>query len=222
MVQSNLKKISAVIPAYNEEKNIFDVINRTKEYVDEVIVVDDCSSDNTATVALKARARVLSNKKKTGYVESIKRGFRGAIGDIIITLDADGEHNPEEIPYLLRPILNYKADLVLGKREKIARISERFLNWLTNFKVKVEDSGTGFRTIKKDLALKLNLKGKCTCGIFVLESASNGAKIAEVPVSINSIDKKREIAWHHFLQFFYIFNWITSSKKSKFKQNVKN
>lgn len=117
MVQSNLKKISAVIPAYNEEKNIFDVINRTKEYVDEVIVVDDFSSDNIATVALKAGARVLSSKKNIGYIESIKRGFRNATGDIIITLDGDREHIPEEIPDLLKPILIGKADLVLGKRD---------------------------------------------------------------------------------------------------------
>lgn len=130
MAQSNLKKISAVIPAYNEEKIIVDVINRTKEYVDEVIVVDDCSSDNTTAVALRAGARVISNRKKAGYIESIKSGFRNVTGDIIITLDADGEHNPEEIPDLLIPILKGEADVVLGKREKIARISERFLNWL--------------------------------------------------------------------------------------------
>lgn len=208
MAQSNLKKISAVIPAYKEEKRIVDVINKTKEYVDEVLVVDDCSSDNTAEVASRAGARVISNRKKTGYIESIKRGFRNVTGDIVIILDADGEHNPEEIPDLLEPILNDKADLVLGKREKIARISERFLNWLTNFKVKIEDSGAGFRAIKKDLALKLNLKGKCTCGIFVLESASKRAKFIEVPISINSIVKKRKIAWHHFLQFFYILIWL--------------
>jgi len=98
--------------------------------------------------------------------------------------------------------------LVLGRKEKITRISERFLNWLTNFKVKVEDSGTGFRAIKKDLALKLYLKGKCICGKFALEAYFYGAKITEVPITINSINKKRGIAWHHFLQLFYVLKWI--------------
>jgi glycosyltransferase involved in cell wall biosynthesis len=156
-----LKKISAVVPAYNEEKRIGDVINRTKKYVDEIIVVDDCSSDNTAPVARNSGAEIIPNDKNIGYIESIKRGFRKATGDIIVTMDADGEHNPEEIPDLLKPILSGKADVVLGKRIKISRISERFLNWLTNFRVKVEDSGTGFRAIKKNLALNLNLRGKC-------------------------------------------------------------
>lgn len=113
-----------MIPAYNEEKIIVHVINRTKEYVDEVLVVDDRSSDKTAEVAEKAGATVLSNKKSTGYIESIKRRFRDVNGDVIITIDADGEHNPEEIPDLLIPILNSEADVVLGKREKIARILE--------------------------------------------------------------------------------------------------
>lgn len=217
MVQSNLKKISAVIPAFNEEKKIEDVINRAKHFVEEIVVIDDCSSDKTGEVASKAGAKVSANKKNMGYIDSIKKGFRNAIGDIIVTLDGDGEHNPEEIPTLLKPILNGKADFVLGKREKIPRISERFLNWLTNFKVKVKDSGTGFRAIKKDLALKLDLRGKCTCGIFALEADSYGAKIVEAPITINSIDKKRNIAWHHFLQFFYIIKWIISIKKSKFE-----
>lgn len=208
MAQSNSIKISAVIPAYNEEKGIGDVVNRTKNFVDEVIVIDDCSSDNTVDVAKNAGAIVIKNLKNIGYIDSIKKGFRKSTGNVIITLDGDGEHNPEEIPNLIKPILNDRADLVLGKRERINRISERFLNWLTNFRVKVKDSGTGFRAVKRDLALKLNLKGKCTCGLFVLEAASYSVKIKEVPISINSINEKRKIAWHHFLQFFYILKWL--------------
>jgi len=201
-------KISAIIPAYNEEKRIKSVIEKTKKYVDEVLVIDDCSSDSTPIIAEKSGAKVISNNKNLGYIKSIKKGFRVASGDIITTLDGDGEHNPEEIPNLLKPILNGYADLVLGKREKISRISERFLNWLTNFKLKIKDSGTGFRAIKKELALRLELKGKCTCGIFVLEANSCGAKIKEVPITINPINKKRKIAWHHFKQFFNIVKWL--------------
>ena len=160
--------------------------------MDEIIVINDCSSDNTADVAKRLGARVLSNEANIGYIESIKRGFKHAQGEIIVTLDADGEHNPEEIPDLVKPLLENKADLVLGKREKIQRISERLLNWLTQFKVKVQDSGTGFKAIKKELALKLNLKGKCICGIFVLEAQSFGAQIAEVPIHINPVEKKRK------------------------------
>ena len=207
-IRNNVNKISAVIPAYNEEKRIEDVIKKTQNFVDEIIVVNDCSSDRTGELAIKTGVKVISNQRKLGYIESIKRAFREAGGNIVITLDADGEHNPAEIPILLKPILNGEADLTLGKRKKIPRISERFFNWLTYFKVKIKDSGTGFRAIRKELAIKLNLKGKCTCGIFALEACSHGGRIVEVPITINSVDKKRKIVWHHLWQFFYILSWM--------------
>ncbi len=206
--RKNLKKISAVIPAYNEEKRIADVIKKTRKYVDEVLVIDDGSSDKTALVAKKAGARVLSNKKRGGYTAALKRGFKNAVGDLIITLDADGEHNPEEIPDLIKPLLTNRADLVLGEREKIARISERFLNWLTNFNLQINDTGTGFRAIRKDLAMKLDLKARCTCGVLALEANFYGARIAEVPITVNPSEKKRKIAWHHLIQFFLVLNWL--------------
>ena len=99
-------------------------------------------------------------------------------------MDADGEHNPGEIPLLTRPILNGKADLVLGKRKKIARISERLISFVTRLKTRVADSGTGFRAMKKELTLKLNLRGRCICGISVLEAHYLGARITEVPITI--------------------------------------
>lgn len=215
-------RISAVIPAYNEENTIADVVNKTKKHAHEVIVVDDCSSDNTASAARTVGAQVISNNKRMGYIASIKKGFRNATGDIIVTLDGDGEHNPEQIADLIKPFFKSDADLVLGKRERITRISEKFLNLLTNLRVKVEDSGTGFRALRKELALKLVLRGKCTCGIFALESASYRASIAEVPININSIDKERKIAWHHIFQFFYIFKWIIFSKRYESEQNARN
>ena len=214
-------RVSAVIPAYNEENTIAHIVKKTKKHVHQVIVVNDRSSDNTASAARNAGAEVISNHKRIGYIESIKKGFRNATTDIIITIDADCEHNPEQIPDLLTPFSTDNADLVLGKRGKIPRISERLLNRLTNLRVKVEDSGTGFRAIRKELALKLDLKGKCTCGIFALESASYGARITEVPIEINLIDKKRYIAWHHILQTFYILKLIIFTKRSEFKKNVK-
>ncbi len=84
-VQNRLKKISAVIPAYNEEKRIVDVINKTKKFVDEVLVIDDCSTDNTGAAAKNSGAKVLSNPKNRGYIQSLKRGFKNVSGDIIVT-----------------------------------------------------------------------------------------------------------------------------------------
>ena len=202
------RKVTAIIPAYNEESRIGDVIHKTRLYVDEVIVIDDFSEDDTLKEAERAGANVFRNEKNRGYLGSIKRGFQEAQSDILTTLDGDGQHNPEEIPRLIEPILKGKADLVLGKRRTIPRPSERFLNWLTRFKINVEDSGTGFRALKQALASQLNLKGKCTCGTLVLEAKALGAKILEVPVSINPGKKVTKVAWFHFLQLFFVLKWL--------------
>jgi glycosyltransferase involved in cell wall biosynthesis len=200
--------ISVIIPAYNEERNIGEVIKQTQKFADEVIVVDDCSTDNTKELCQRLGAEVVTNEHRKGYIGAIKTGFERANHEIIVTLDADGEHDPSDIPRLVEPILMQKADLVLGKREEIPRISERFINSLTNFKVKVVDSGTGFRALKRELASKLNLKGKCTCGILVLEANHHGARIVEVPITLNHTLEKRNVAWSHFWQIFHVFPWL--------------
>lgn len=202
------KLVVAIIPACNEKERIVEVITKAQKFVDQVILVDDASTDGTAQVAKKLGAKVVSNNRKKGYIGAIKTGFKQARGEIVVTLDADGEHNPGDIPRLVKPILEGEADLVLGKREKISRLSERFINWLTNFKVTVADSGTGFRAMRRDLALKLNLKGKCTCGTLVLEANYYGARIAEVPINLDSISKGRKICWSHFWQIFYVARWL--------------
>jgi glycosyltransferase involved in cell wall biosynthesis len=199
-----MNSVSVVIPARNEGERIGWVIRETQKYADEVIVVDDTSTDGTRQLAEKLGAKVVPNNQKRGYIGAIKTGFEEARGDIVVTLDADGEHAPQDILRLIQPIVDGKADLVLGKRERIPRISERFINWLTNLKVKVGDSGTGFRAMRRDLALKLNLPGKCTCGILVLEASCYGGKICEVPVILRPVTKERKIAWSHFWQTFYI------------------
>jgi glycosyltransferase involved in cell wall biosynthesis len=200
--------ISVIIPAYNEERSIGEVIKQTQKFADEIIVVDDNSTDNTRELCERLGAEVVKNMHRKGYIGSIKTGFGKANHKIIVTLDADGEHDPADIPRLVGPILKGEADLVLGKREEIPRISERFINSLTNFKVKVSDPGTGFRALKRELASKLDLKGKCTCGILVLEANCHGARIVEVPIILNHTLDKRNIAWNHFWQIFYVLPWL--------------
>lgn len=201
-------RLTVIIPDHNEKARIAEVVSGAQKFAAEVIVVDDDSTDGTKEVTEELGARVITNNFRKGYIGAIKAGFQRAQRDVIITLDADGEHDPEDIPRLVQPILDGKADLVLGKREHITRPSERFINWLANLRVKVADSGTGFRVMKRELALKLDLKGKCTCGIFALEANSYGARIAEVPIALHPIPKERKTAWSHFWQIFYVFSWL--------------
>lgn len=203
--------ISAVIPAFNEGERISKVLKETREFVDEIIVIDDNSTDKTAEIA-RQYSVVLENKTNLGYLGSIKRGFDKASGDIIVTLDADGEHDPSYIPDMVRPINDSEADLVFGKRDKIPRLSERILSKIASLKVNTFDTGTGYRALTKDLAKKLELDGYCTCGIFALEAFRKGAEITEVYAPMRKINKPKGVAWIHLFQFFKVMRELLKTK----------
>jgi glycosyltransferase involved in cell wall biosynthesis len=200
-------EISLVIPAYNEAGAIAAVVRGALPYADEVLVVDDGSTDDTAAAAQAAGARVI-RQANAGYISAIKHGFREAQGDIVVTMDADGEHRAQDIPRLVALVSEGAADLALGVRPHIARPSERFLNWLANLRVDVSDSGTGFRALRRGLALKLELDGRCICGISVLEPAALGARIAEVSIGLATVHKPRQIAWFHVPQVWHVLKWL--------------
>jgi glycosyltransferase involved in cell wall biosynthesis len=199
--------VSVIIPAYNEAARIGPVIRAARQYADEVLVVDDGSADETGMVAEAAGARVV-RQANAGYIAAVKRGFREAWGEIVVTMDADGEHRADDIPRLVAPIRDGVADLVLGARSHVARPSERFLNWLTNFRVRVHDSGTGFRALRRELAVRLQLEGRCICGVSVLEPVALGAHIVEVPIELVHVEKPRRIAWYHLAQLLYVLKWL--------------
>jgi len=201
-------KIVAVIPAFNEANRIVQMLTELKPLVDEIIVVDDASTDDTAALARQHHATVLVQTENKGYIEAIKYGFREAYGDIFITLDADGEFSAKYIPALLKPILAGEADMVQGHRNMVPRPSERILSWLAQRKTNVGDSGTGLRAIRSELAKSLEIKGVCICGVFSLEVASKGGRIVEIPIRLQEISKPRKIAWFHFRQLLFILPWL--------------
>ena len=113
--------VSVVIPAYNEEKTIGDVISETISVMEslklpyEIIVVDDGSTDDTGQIAARYKATVLFNGKNQEKGYALRKGFQHAQGDIIVTIDSDGARNPKEIPDLLHPLLN-GIDMLAGSR----------------------------------------------------------------------------------------------------------
>jgi len=198
-------KISVVIPACNESSSLGAIINQSKIFGDEIIVVDDGSTDETAKIARENGASVVVHNINLGVTQAIKSGLNMARGDVVVTLDADGQHDPFYIPELVAPIIEGKADITLGVREKVPVFSERIINLLTNVKVKSADSGTGFRAIKGDLAKRMNLHGSCLCGTFVLEACTHRARIVEVPIQVRPrINGRRRIRTRHVRQFFYV------------------
>jgi len=199
--------ISIIIPAFNEAARIAQVITEALPFANETIVIDDGSTDNTAEVAIKSGARVFRQKSR-GYIAAIKHGFSRTRQEIIVTLDADGENDPGDIPRLVRPIKENAADVVLGRRDFIPRTSERVLSWLSGFVVPVQDAGTGFRALRRNLALALEIPGQCICGTSILEYQKLGARVAEVPINQRTVDKPRRIAWHHGLQFIHVLKML--------------
>lgn len=110
--------ITVVIPSYNEEKYIAGVVREASKYADCVIVVDNNSTDNTYQIASDAGAMVVSEQIQ-GVGVATRKGLKVAqelSSDIIVTIDGDGQHNPCDIPYLIKPILDNDADVVLGSR----------------------------------------------------------------------------------------------------------
>jgi len=177
-------RISAVIPANNERRTVGEIVQTSKRYCDEVIVVDDCSTDDTGLLSEQVGATVIRNSTRIGIVKSLTRGFEIATGEIIVTLDADGQHDPSDIAALVRPIIDGEADVVLGRRNCGLPFSERVLSRIVNIHVKCFDTGSGFRAVRGKVARKMRLWGACTCGSFVLEAYEHGARVTEVPITI--------------------------------------
>jgi glycosyltransferase involved in cell wall biosynthesis len=193
--------ISVVIPAYSEEKTIGDVISNTISTMEslgmpyEIIVVDDGSTDNTRQVATGYKATVLSNGKNRGKGYALRRGFRHARGDIIVTIDADGAHNPKEITDLIHPLFN-GVDIVAGSRflgrggDSTSRLN-RLGNLLFNTTIMVltrrgvTDSQTGFRAFKKDVLQRLDLEsvGYEIETEITVKGLKNGFVFQEKPIS---------------------------------------
>jgi glycosyltransferase involved in cell wall biosynthesis len=156
----NDSKISIIIPAYNEATTIGDIVSRIKTLYPEVeiIVVNDGSEDETAAVAKRAGAKVYSHPYNIGNGAAIKSGIRAASGDILVFMDADFQHAPEEIKNLLNYFPDY--DMVVGARSKKDQISlgrafgNKLYNWLASYvaKFNVRDLTSGFRAIKSNIA----------------------------------------------------------------------
>jgi len=202
-----MSDVTVVVPAYNEAGRVGRVVEELTEDYD-VLVVDDGSTDKTVTEASGAGARVVEQPTNQGYIAALKRGFREADTEIVVTYDADGEHRPADIKRMAEPIDTYDLDLVLGARSHIPRPSERFLNALTRLKVPVSDSGTGLRALRRDLAVELELDTVCTCGTLVLEATAKGARIGEVPIETREIAKPRGIAWGHARHLLHVLRYL--------------
>jgi len=157
--------LSIVIPTYNEQAVIGDVIAGLKEELKnkncEIIVVDDASFDNTFEIAARLGVKVIRHEFNKGYGAALKTGVREALGEIVLFFDSDGQHDAKDVGRLLEHFPEY--DMVVGARDKntsykplLRRPGKRILSMFANFlaATKIPDLNSGLRAFKKDILLK--------------------------------------------------------------------
>lgn len=190
----------AIIAAYNEDRFIGSVVIKSLRHVDQVIVIDDGSTDHTALVAEKAGATVIRHDRNRGKAEAINTGLNRARelnAEIAVLIDADGQHNPDQIPDLIAPIRNQDADVVvgsrfLGVRSRIPRwrvVGQHALTLATNIAsgIALTDSQSGFRALSRKALHALAFRPD---GGFSIESEmqflvnKHHLVVKEVPVSV--------------------------------------
>lgn len=208
----NRAKIAVVIPAFNEERFIGSVALKARRYAATVIVVDDGSSDSTAEIAAETGARVIRHSKNRGKGAALTTGFKAACEyhpAVVVMLDADGQHRPEELEAVIAPILSGQADIVVGSRylEHTSEVprhrvwGHRAFNWLTRISSGMDstDSQSGYRAFSPAAIEKLDL----TSSGFSVESEMQfiakeaGLRLVEVPITITYTDQpKRSVIAH--------------------------
>ena len=193
----NVEKV-AILPAYNLEGSIAEIVQKTREFVNIVIVVSDGSRDDTNLKARDAGAVCPPHTQNRGKGFAIRKGIEFSKSfepKYILLMDADGQHVPNEIPDLLKPIIKNEADMVVGSRMK-GELRTSKINKIGNFILKVisfivtgrwfSDTESGFRAFKADKLYNLELESIYyeIESELLLKSLHNGFKIVEVPITV--------------------------------------
>ena len=190
----------ACIPAYNEELNIESLIKSAQNHVDAIVVCDDGSTDNTASIAKNTGAIVISHKTNKGYGAAIISLFdyaRENNVDVMITMDGDGQHNPDQIPLLLNTISKHNVDVVIGSRflnngieapgyrQRGIKIITSTANYGTD--LKVSDSQSGFRAYSKNSinAIHPTEENMSVSTEILFKISNKGLSLAEVPITVS-------------------------------------
>lgn len=211
-------KILVGIPAFNEERSIAKVVLRATKYSDEVVVVDDGSSDDTAEIAQRLGAVVLRHGRNLGKGAAIRDCFdyaRRSGADVLVTIDADGQHDASEIPSLLTALTDEKVDVAVGSRfakpadmPHMRWVGGRVLDHATGVRVqgRLADSQSGFRAYSRTAIEKLTASelGMSVDSELLTKAEAAGMQIALVPISVQysgNTSKTHPVV--HWLEVFF-------------------
>lgn len=232
MTQANAQPTIAVIAAYDEDRFIGSMVLKTRHYVDHVLVVDDGSSDQTARIAEEAGAILIRHEGNRGKAEAVNTGLKRARemnARLVVLLDADGQHDPAEIPALIAPIENQQADLVvgsrfLGVRSQIPRwrvFGQRALTLATNVAsgVPLTDSQSGYRALSQAALQSMTFRSD---GGFSIESEmqflvqQHNLSVQEVPVTMIYAEGPKRNPFRHGLQVLNGILFLVSQHRPLF------
>ncbi|MCZ7381927.1 MAG: glycosyltransferase family 2 protein [Candidatus Methanoperedens sp.] len=209
--------ITAILPAFNEEVSVGSVVLHAKQHADHVIVIDDGSTDRTAEMAELAGAEVVRHPSNKGKGAALKTGFEAASKNgakVIVTMDSDGQHDPEEIPKLAAPILAGEADVVNGSRYMngnrkstpfYRRIGQNVLDSATNLNsgLHITDTQSGFRAFAVHTlpAFRFGQNGMAIESEMLVDAANAGFMIKEVDIGVRyDVDCSTENPVNHGLK----------------------
>ncbi len=199
------KSIVVCIPTYNEEKNIAKMIVSIKKYADQIIVVDDGSTDYTSNIVKELGVKLIKHKQNLGKGAALRTGFLHAMTyspDVVVTIDGDGQHDPSDIPKIIQPIIDGEVDVVIGSRSdetkmpryrKIGLDGISFLNRLAT-KTNIKDMQSGFRaySFKSLISIAPEKYTDYSAEFEQIDSLTRkGFEIKEVPVKLkyDGLDK---------------------------------
>ncbi|MFA4873251.1 MAG: glycosyltransferase family 2 protein [Patescibacteria group bacterium] len=197
--------VVVVIPAFNESRTIAEVIHGCLQHASEVMVINDGSCDDTALRARQAGAAVFEHMVNRGYGAALQTGIQAALmrgADIIVTIDADGQHEPEEIIKVIEPLQKGEADIVIGdrfgtqsKREGMSLLRKAYitagnlLTWIL-YGVWLSDTQSGFRAYTRNALrnLQTHAQGMEFSSEIIGEAARLGLRIATIPITVRYTD----------------------------------
>ena len=199
LIRTGKPKVFAVIPAHNEEQTVERVVKDTLKHVDKVLVVDDASHDRTGAMARRSGAITIRRNISQGVGAAMSTGLTKALelgANIIVTLDADGQHNPQEIPKLIEPVIKGEADLVVGSRflgsienpDPVKMLGNRLFTFIISrmTRIKLTDTQCGFRAFTQKVVNSPNFSSFTYTQEMVIRAAKDGFIIKEVPVHITA------------------------------------
>ena len=225
-----LHRITVIVPTRNEAENLRPVLELAAPYADELLVVDGHSTDGTRELAEACGARVILDEG-LGKGAALRLGMQEASGDIMVFVDADGSHDPRDIPALVKPIIDGVADHVSGSRmlggsdelhatlhQFVRLFGSQIITLSVNYtqNVRLTDCQNGLRAIRRDVALALDLRENITTieQEMVIKSVRSGYRLAEVPtheyVRANGVSRFRvKDVWFRYVRswLYYLLFW---------------